>query len=324
MREAYLLGCAALFAATCGTTYEATESSYQRAMDPVRIRHIDYVASLISEFSEKTGRMPLADRVQDKRITVFITNRQVKGTYLEQAARLQVVVLSADDLKADLEKGLGRTIDLPSDPQNFASFAPNLYVYDVDKAHACVYGHLFFEVPGASLVELTPPRAGAVNRYYKYEHCSVHSLVIDAAVSTQSPDVEADRVSLELLTWPETKIHGERRDRYAVAVSVYAAADSPRGRLAAIEVSEAALEVRDRDAEVRKLALSTVAADWSKEPGPQWGRFMLPQSKTPLLDVDFRRLEEIRFRLRFTGLYVSGERREYWLERYLKPKIVFP
>jgi hypothetical protein len=33
-------------------------------------------------------------------------------------------------------------------------------------------------------------------------------------------------------------------------------------------------------------------------------------------------LKEIRFRLKFTGVYVNGGRREYWLERYLNPKVL--
>jgi len=151
--------------------YDAVENAYQGDMDPVRIRHVDYIASLTTEYFQKTGRMPLADRLQEKRITVFITHRPLQDTYLEQAARLPVVVMSTDDLKADLEKGLGRTIDLPSDPQNFASYGPNLYIYDVNKARACVYGHLFSEAPGAFLVEGKASGTGLVSRYYKYERC---------------------------------------------------------------------------------------------------------------------------------------------------------
>ena len=169
MKRVALLACTALLVAGCGTMYDAMEDSYQRAMDPVRIKHVDYLASVTTEFFQKTGRMPLADRVQeDKRVTVFITHRPVAPTYLEQAARLPVVVVSADDLKVDLEKGLGRTINLPSDPQNFSSYGPNLYIYDFNGFRACVYGHLFFEVPGATLVEL-----GGRNKYYKYQYCII-------------------------------------------------------------------------------------------------------------------------------------------------------
>jgi hypothetical protein len=128
------------------------------------------------------------------------------------------------------------------------------------------------------------------------------------------------------LTWPETtSSEGPRHfiltGPYAVSVEVYAAASSPRGKLAAVEVSEAVLEIRYGDTDVREVALSMVADDWNAEPGPQWDKFALHQSRTPRLDVDFRRLKEIRFRLKFTGIYVNGGRREYWLERYLKPKV---
>lgn len=170
MKRRSVLVCAALLVSACDKMYDAVENAYQSEMDPVRIRHIDFIASLTTEYFQKTGRMPLADRLQEKRITVFITRRPLKG-YLEQAARLPVVVLSTDDLKADLEKGLGRTINLPSDPQYVASYGPNLYIYDVNKARACVYGHLFSEAPGAFLVEGKDPGTGLVSRYYKYERC---------------------------------------------------------------------------------------------------------------------------------------------------------
>jgi len=180
-----------------------------------------------------------------------------------------------------------------------------------------IYGRLLASSGAFALVLLS---AGCATVY------ETQSLQLDAAASMQSPTVEADRVILDLVTWPETTIsEGPRHfllvSPYAVSVEVYAAASSPRDKLAAIEVSEAVLEIRYGDADVRKVALSTVADDWNAEPGPQWGKFALHQSKTPRLDVDFRKLKEIRFRLKFTGVYVNGGRREYWLERYLTPKV---
>ena len=137
------------------------EEMYQRDMDRVRIKHIDYLASVTMEYFMKTGRLPLADRLQDKPIEVFVTHRQIDSAILEQAAKFPMILLSAEDLKADLEKGLDRTVNLPSDPQNFATYAPNLYIYHVDATHACVAGHLYGEAPGAR----------RIGTYYKYEKC---------------------------------------------------------------------------------------------------------------------------------------------------------
>jgi len=115
--------------------------------------------------------MPLADRLQGKTIEVLVTHRPLSPTVLEQAAKLPIDRLTTNELKADLEKGLGRTINLSSDPQNYASYGPNFYIYDVNAARACVAGHLFFAIPGANLVEGKTPGTSFYNKYYKYEHC---------------------------------------------------------------------------------------------------------------------------------------------------------
>jgi hypothetical protein len=167
MRQLPLLACAALLVVACGTL----EERYQRDVDPVRVAHVDYLASLTTEFLRKTGRLPLADRLQGKTIEVLITHRPLSPSILEQQARSTYVSLSTGDLKADLEKGLGRTINLPSDPQNYPSYGPNFYTYDVNAVRACVAGHLFFQAPGSFLVEVRAPATGMVSRYYKYEHC---------------------------------------------------------------------------------------------------------------------------------------------------------
>ena len=80
--------------------------------------------------------------------------------------------MTTTDLKVELENGLGRPINLPSDPQNYASYGPNFYIYDVNASRACVAGHLFSEAPGAHLVEGNAPGASKVNKYYKYERCT--------------------------------------------------------------------------------------------------------------------------------------------------------
>ena len=167
MRQLPLFLCVAALVVGCDTM----EEKYQRDMDRVPITHVDYLASLTTEYFEKAGRMPLADRLQGKAIEVFVTHRSLDPSYTEQAARLPIVLLSTNDLKADLERVLGRTINLPSDPQNYASFAPTFYIYEVNAARACVAGHLFSEAPGTRLIEGNAPGASGGNKYYKYEHC---------------------------------------------------------------------------------------------------------------------------------------------------------
>jgi hypothetical protein len=52
------------------------EERYQRDMDRVRIKHIDYVAFLILEYFQKTGNLPLADHLQGRPIEVFFPDRR--------------------------------------------------------------------------------------------------------------------------------------------------------------------------------------------------------------------------------------------------------
>jgi hypothetical protein len=166
-RATAIIFCAAVLASACGTM----EEKYQRDMDPVRIDHVDFLADLTTEFFLRTGRLPLSDRLQDKRIVVFVTHRPISRAVLEQAARQPIVLMTTTDLKVDLENGLGRPIDLPSDPQDRPSYGPNFYIYDVNSSRACVAGHLFFDAPGAHLVEGNPRGPGSLNKYYKYERC---------------------------------------------------------------------------------------------------------------------------------------------------------
>ena len=167
MKQVPALICAAVLASACGTM----EEKYQRDMDPVRIDHVDFLADLTTEFFLRTGRLPLADRLHGKRIVVFVTHRPLSPAVLEQAARLPTVLMTTTDLRVELEDGLGRPIDLPSDPQNYASYGPNFYIYDVNAARACVAGHLFSEAPGAQLVEGKALGTGSRSKYYKYERC---------------------------------------------------------------------------------------------------------------------------------------------------------
>ena len=48
----------------------------------------------------------------------------------------------------------------------------------------------------------------------------------------------------------------------------------------------------------------------------------LPAPTMAALAVDFESLSEIRLRLKFSGIYPSGDRREYWVEQKLKPRLI--
>jgi len=143
---------------------DKVEKQYQADMDIIRIADIDYISGLILEYLKKVKRLPLQSNISNKDIQVFITHRELPDWLLKQTKSLPVESLTTDQLKTDLEKELGREIKLPSDPQNVATYAPNVYIYIVSKEWACLAGHLY----SASQKVKTK---NVQDKYHKYEIC---------------------------------------------------------------------------------------------------------------------------------------------------------
>jgi len=138
------------------------EAKYQNDMDKQRIADVDYLETLFLEYRSKAGVLPLQNKIVDKTIQVFITHRRVPTWMTTQAQKLPLESFSTPQLRDELTAVLGRDIELPSDPQNVSTFAPNLYIYMVSKDQACVAGHLY---------SATPDTRNVQNRYHKYEKC---------------------------------------------------------------------------------------------------------------------------------------------------------
>lgn len=138
------------------------ETQYQADMDQIRTRHLDYLHGLVIEYQNKSGGLPLQQDLLSRDIEVFITHRELPDWLVNQAAQASLDIYPSDALEADFERVLGRDIELPSDPQNVATYAPNLYVYHINPGWACVAAHLYAPAPGAKNVG---------NQYYKYEKC---------------------------------------------------------------------------------------------------------------------------------------------------------
>lgn len=132
-------------------------------MDRIRITHIDYLNTLILEYKDKSGEFPLQSEVKEKDIQVFVTHRKIPNWLQAQAQQLPIESYTCAQLEADIEKVLGRDIKMPSDPQNVATYAPNIYVYHVTKNWACISGNLYSPTPKTENVN---------NQYYKYQLCN--------------------------------------------------------------------------------------------------------------------------------------------------------
>jgi hypothetical protein len=131
-------------------------------MDRIRISHVDFLITVILEYANRVNRLPLQAQVREREILVYVTHRNISAALNEQAAALPVEQYTSAALEEDIEAVLGRDIQMPSDPQNVATYAPNVYIYQVSRERACVAGHLYSP---------TEKTRNVANRYHKYEVC---------------------------------------------------------------------------------------------------------------------------------------------------------
>jgi len=123
------------------------DTGYQRAQDPVRIKHATYIASVIEEYKQKTGHFPMPEELlgKNKTFMVFIGRSVKQEDEFSQIPALRGGALFANSsyLEGELSRVLQREIVLPRDPQKVTTFAPNIYVYYSSPTLTCIYAHLF-------------------------------------------------------------------------------------------------------------------------------------------------------------------------------------
>lgn len=125
--------------------YHALDSGYQKAMDSVRIKDTETIASLILEYADKTGRFPFEEHTNERPFMVLIGHNQQEEDLFakEKVLARNAMFANASMLEVELSKVLGRAITLPRDPQKVATYAPNVYIYFVAEAQMSVVAHLF-------------------------------------------------------------------------------------------------------------------------------------------------------------------------------------
>ena len=115
------------------------EESYQKWADCTRVNDTYYIAGLIEEFKQKKGYYPLgesylepdADGWVSVPVLVNITHRELAEQYQHMPGDMSGRVAPTSEFVEELSEGLGRKIEVPSDPQNVPTFAPNFYQYIV-------------------------------------------------------------------------------------------------------------------------------------------------------------------------------------------------
>ena len=109
--------------------FPAAEKAFQKDADVFRLRHLEYYGSLIEEYRDKTGKVPLQGNA-DVPIYVHIANDE-QVAFTKNGPPQPHKVVSAAAFIATLEAGLGRPIDEFYDPQFRPYKKPNFYIYMV-------------------------------------------------------------------------------------------------------------------------------------------------------------------------------------------------
>ncbi len=109
--------------------FPGAEDSFQRDADIVRLRHLEHYGKLIEEFRSVTGRVPLQGKAEVP-IYVHIANDQ-QIEFTKNGPPYPHKVIPVAEFVAELESGLGRTIDEYYDPQYRPYKKPNFYIYMV-------------------------------------------------------------------------------------------------------------------------------------------------------------------------------------------------
>lgn len=129
--------------------YKTLDNKYQNAQDPRRIKHITEIANVAFAYDKKVGYAPLYDLVENQnRSFMVLIGRSDKEE--DQFAKLSALnrgalFINSTHFERILSKGLNHNITLPRDPQKVPTYAPNVYVYSINKEQMCVAAHLFKE-----------------------------------------------------------------------------------------------------------------------------------------------------------------------------------
>ena len=173
MRRRVLIAACVCLLATGGVIWfslQAAAESFQTDADVVRLRHLQHYGSLIEEYRQKTGRVPLQDSA-DVPVYVHVANDQ-QMPYARQGPPIPHRLMSMAEFVSELEAGLGRTIKERYDPQFRPTSKPNFYIYMVQDRDYFFAVHLHQPFPFAKKI---------ADKYYKAEISSVANGLSDAS-----------------------------------------------------------------------------------------------------------------------------------------------
>ncbi len=127
--------------------------AYNRDMDLTRLKDLKEIGALVEEYKDKTGSYPLQEYSRDD-IPVFVpivTKKQKK--YTKEPPKYKHIRKDVKDFIAALEKGLGRKVVLPFDPQLRTLKRPIFYLYVIKNSDYELIAHLYHDFPFARQIK---------------------------------------------------------------------------------------------------------------------------------------------------------------------------
>ncbi len=139
-------------------------NDYNKDMDLTRLKDLKQIGALIEEYKTKTGHYPLQELSKDD-IPVFVpivTQKQRK--YTKEQPKAKHITKHVKIFIADLEKGLGRKIVLPFDPQLRTLKRPIFYLYVIKNSNYELIAHLYNTFPFARQIKKHYSKVTVSNR----------------------------------------------------------------------------------------------------------------------------------------------------------------
>jgi hypothetical protein len=136
------------------------EALYQHDMDIARLNDVRAIGALIEEYKSKTGQYPLMTGKDIPAYAHIATKEQRKVIDAQKGPPYEHVTVPAPDFIALLEKGLGRPVEMPFDPQRAPSGRQHFYSYMVTGDRYFLGVHLYGAQPFAQKIR---------DKWYKVE-----------------------------------------------------------------------------------------------------------------------------------------------------------
>jgi hypothetical protein len=117
-----------------------TSTMMQRDFDIARLSDLVHLAGALEEYRSTTGRIALANSASAPTY-VFIATRE-QSQYVNETPPYEHTIRDVTDLKAELERVLGRAVEMPFDPQRVPDSKPNFYIYMAIEEYYSLSVHL--------------------------------------------------------------------------------------------------------------------------------------------------------------------------------------